>query len=72
MANRSQNVSRVVENIITIMKSEPGAPERTRAIEEVVVMAMKADTLDLLERTGMLPEELRYNTATPEGEKTHG
>lgn len=58
------------------VQQQPGAPGRDEAIKEIIWLAMKADTLDLLDEKGLIPRSLTYredridprNTQDLEGE----
>jgi len=49
-----------VHYLIEAVKQPPGTPGRVEAIEDIVAMAMKADTFELLDERGMVPETLSH------------
>lgn len=49
-----------VRFFIEAIKQPAGTPGRSEAIAEVVRLAMKADTLDLLDQRGLVPKTMSY------------
>ena len=55
-----RHLARLPLLIADLMQTRPGSPERGAVIEEFVTMAMKADTYELLDERGYVPEALRH------------
>lgn len=65
-------LERLNRNLSHIIHAPTSSPEWRGAVQEVVEAAMKADTLDLLDEKGWVPEELRYTRSLEGDSENHG